>query len=423
VPRMSRRLIPFALVGTLGVTSLLAAGYAVTHSPRIVYMAAPTLGTAAQARALDSIVRHSMQASSFTRTTNLETLVYQAPNSTRDLLAFTNHPSQHLATITIGSTEYVLPQVAGQPDCWIKTPAPTQDQTTGRTYALSDLMQLLRYSTALGQGDRFVVEKVVPATLLSVTPPEGTLTISSQKASKEQAVRERAELSFLRRSKGLLETKITVTVRRDFVVAVRIDEHGTFVTPNNQVVSRHLGSEDSYGHFNSTPPVAPPPAIDVWTQTATGTSRTTGAGTASCVGTTYEPPPVKGTTPAIQNQYLTLSQPLSAANVNFATAVVPHYKTTSNVEAKRLGLPLVEALSIANTALSDDPWPAGAKTNIASLIRTRSRMIAYINDLPSQGDVTSGWLKRLYDDGQTVDNLDDMVRQDLGLPSLEASST
>jgi hypothetical protein len=418
---MPRRLIPLALVGMLGVTSFLAAGYAGTHSPRDVYVPNPKLGTADQARALDSIVRHSMQASSFTRTTNLETLVYEAPDSTRVVLAFTNDPSQHTTAITVGSTQYVFPQIAGEPDCWTETPGPPQDQTAGRTYALSDLTQLLRYSTALRQGDRFVVEEVVPATLQSVTPIEGSLT-SGQK-HKEQVAHEGTQLLFLRNSTGLLEIKTTVTVRRDFVVAVRSQEQGTFVTPNNQVVSRHLGFGDSYGRFNSSPPVVPPPASDVLRQTATGTSPTTGAGTASCLGTTYEPPPVKGTTPAIQNQYLTLSQPLSAANVNFATAVVPHYKTTSNAGAKRLGLPLEAVLTNANTALSDDPWPAGAKANIDNLIRARIRMILDIENLPSRGDVTSAWLKKLYDDGQAAGNLDDMVRQDLGLPSLGASST
>jgi len=363
-----------------------------------------------------------MQASSFTRTTTLETLVYQAPDSTRDVLASTNDPSQHSTTITIGSTEYVFPQLAGQPDCWTETPAPPQDNGTGRTYALDDLRQLLRYSTALRQGDRFVVEKVIPATLQAVTQ-FGVSVTSSRKAYKEQVVHDRAVLSFLRHSKGLLDVTTTVTVRRSFVVAVRTKEQGTFVTPNNQVVSRHLGFGDSYGRFNSSPPIVPPPASDVLKQNPSGASLTTGASTPACLRTTYQPPPVKGTTPAMQNQYLVLSQPLSAANVTFATAVVPHYKTTSNADAKRLGLPLVAVLTKANTALSDDPWPAGAKANIGDLIRARKRMIADIEDLPSRGDVTSAWLKKLYDDGQAVDNLDDMVRQDLGLPSLGASST
>jgi hypothetical protein len=50
-------------------------------------------------------------------------------------------------------------------------------------------------------------------------------------------------------------------------------------------------------------------------------------------------------------------------------------------------------------------------------------MIADIEDLPPHGDVTSAWVKKLYDDGASAGSLDDTVRYELGLPSLEAGSS
>lgn len=422
MPGFSRRLIPFALVGVVAITTGLAAGYGQTDSPPIVAPAIPELGTAAQARALDAIVRHSMQASSFTRTTALETLVYQAPDRTRVVLTSTNDPPQTSSTITIGSTEYdSFGTLAGPSGCWTVAPAPTHNQVAGRTYALGDLTGLLHYSTALRQGDHFVVRKVVPATLLSVTPISVTVT-TSQKVYQEQQAHDRAQLSFLRHSKGLLEVTTTVTVRRGFVVAVHTEEQGSFNSPDNQVVARHIEFGDSYGRFNSSPPVVPPPAGAVLAQSANGTLGP-GARLLACVSPTSPLPAPKGVTAAMQNQYLALSQPLSAANVAFVTAVVAHYTTTSNADAKRVGQPLVAVLTNANTALSDDRWPPGARASVKSLVRARQRMIADIEDLPPHGDVTSAWVKKLYDDGASAGSLDDTVRYELGLPSLEAGSS
>jgi hypothetical protein len=71
--------------------------------------------------------------------------------------------------------------------------------------------------------------------------------------------------------------------------------------------------------------------------------------------------------------------------------VKPHYKTTLNTDAKRLGDPLVAALATANMELADDRWPAGVQASINDLIKARKIFIADIEDFPSTGDVTSAW--------------------------------
>lgn len=125
---------------------------------------------------------------------------------------------------------------------------------------------------------------------------------------------------------------------------------------------------------------------------------------------------VKGVTADVQEQYLTLSRHLLAANDAFVNAVIPRYKTTSNANAKRLGRPLVAALAKANMDLAADKWPVGVQASVDDLIRARKAFIADIEDLPSSGYVTTKWTRKLYDDGAVAGDIEDGVLADLGLP-------
>lgn len=125
---------------------------------------------------------------------------------------------------------------------------------------------------------------------------------------------------------------------------------------------------------------------------------------------------VKGVTPAVQKQYLSLSRHLLAANDAFVTAVIPHYETTSNAKAKRLGAPLVAALAKANKKLAADKWPASVQADVNDLIRARKEFIGDIEDLPSSGNVTTKWTKKLYDDGAVAGTIEDGILAELGLP-------
>jgi hypothetical protein len=136
---------------------------------------------------------------------------------------------------------------------------------------------------------------------------------------------------------------------------------------------------------------------------------------------TVGPIPVEGVTASVKNQYLTLSQPLLAANDAFADAVMPHYKTTLNADAKRLGGPLVAVLAAANGELAADRWPAGVQASITDLIKARKIFIADIEDLPSTGYVTTAWTQKLYDDGSLAGDIEDTILSDLGLPTDDGS--
>jgi hypothetical protein len=136
---------------------------------------------------------------------------------------------------------------------------------------------------------------------------------------------------------------------------------------------------------------------------------------------TVGPIPVKGVTASVKNQYLQLSQPLLAANDAFVNAVIPHYKTILNADAKRLGGSLVAVLATANKELADDRWPAGVQSSINNLIKARKIFIADIEDLPPTGYVTTAWTQKLYDDGAIAGDIEDTILQDLGLPTDDGS--
>jgi hypothetical protein len=402
------------------VTALLvltgfAVAYALSNAPRVVYLTAPTLGTRADAQALDVIVRHTMGASSFTEQGDGETLTYQAPDRIKDVHAFENTPSSSATTITIGSVEYnLLGQPLGQPGCWGESQISAQHPSFDQHPAMENLMALLGYPTALRRGTTFTIEKVVPATLLSVTRLVSTVLVNP-KQFKAAVNSQRAVESSLQ-SKGLLRITTTVTTRGGDVVGLAIVKQGTFVTTSNKVVSGELTLAYTYSRFNSSPPIQTPPASDVLN---TATNAPGNGGGSYDLGTcTFSVGifPVNGVTTAVQNQYLALSQPLNAANVAFVTAVIPHYQTTLNSDAKRL--PLVAALTKANMELADDAWPAGLQPSISSLIGARKTFIADIVDLPSTGYVTSAWTKKLYNDGAKAGTVDSTIQQDLGIPGV-----
>jgi hypothetical protein len=131
--------------------------------------------------------------------------------------------------------------------------------------------------------------------------------------------------------------------------------------------------------------------------------------------------PVKGATASVANQYLTLSQHLLTANDAFVNAVMPHYKTILNADAKRLGAPLIAVLATANKELADDRWPQGVQSSINNLIKARKIFIADIEDLPSTGYVTTAWTQKLYNDGALAGDIEDTILQDLGLPTDDGS--
>ncbi len=133
------------------------------------------------------------------------------------------------------------------------------------------------------------------------------------------------------------------------------------------------------------------------------------------------PIPVEGVTASVKNQYLTLSQPLLAANDAFVNGVIPHYRTILNVDAKRLGGPLVAALTTANEELAADRWPAGVQSSVNNLIKARKIFIADIEDLPSSGYVTTAWTQKLYNDGALAGDIEDTLLAYLGLPSDDGS--
>lgn len=420
VRTVSRRLLPFVLMTTLIVLTGLSAAYGASSAPRVVDLNAPTLGTAADAHTLDSIVQHTMNVSSFTRQSQGETLTYQAPNRTEDVQPFENHPSSYATSITIGSKEYdLLGQLLGQTGCWSESPTSTHGLAIGRAYAMSNLAGLLGYPTAVRRGNTFTVEKVVPATLQSVTPLVLTMT-TSEKAYKQAVAHQQAVAAYLH-SKGRLRVTTTVTIKGGFVVGVAVMKKGSFVTASNKVVSSALKFSFAYRNFNSSPPVNAPPAQDILNVTASGLSNGESAYGLGTCGSSVGSFPVKGVTTAIQNQYLTLSQPLLAANDAFVNAVIPHYKATLNVDAKRLGAPLVAALTRANVELADDRWPEGVQPSINSLIKARKTFIADIEDLPLNGYVTPSWTKTLYNDGAAAGNIDDTILRDLGLPTADDS--
>ena len=410
---MWRRLVPLVLVTTLLVLTGLAVAYGVSNAPQAVNLTAPILGTAADAHSLDAVVTHTMDASSFTRRSEGETLIYQAPNRTEDEQAYENDPSSFATTISTGSEEYVLlGQLLGQTGCWSESPS-SPHVAFGRPYAMSDLTALLGYRTALRRGNQFTVEKVVPATLQSVTPVGITLT-TSQKVYK-QALRSQSGIEAYLHSKGLLRITTTVTTKGGFVVGIAVMKRGTFVTADNKVVTSGLNSSYAYGHFNSSPPIEPPPTQDVLNTPPNGQFIGAGANGSGTCASSVGVFPVKGVTTAVQNQYLTLSKPLLAANDAFVTAVIPHYRTTLNTDAKSLGGPLVAALTKANMELAGDKWPAGVQTSINDLIKARKTFIADIENLPSTGYVTTAWTKKLYNDGAAAGNIEDTILSDLGL--------
>lgn len=338
----------------------LAVAYGISNPPRAVDLTAPTLGTPADAHALDAIVQHTMDASSFTRHSQGDTLIYQAPNRTEDEQAYENDPSSSATTIAVGSKEYdLVGQLLGQAGCWAESTISSDNAALGRRYAMSNLAALFGYRTALRRGDHFTVEKVVSATLQSVTPIGVTLT-TSQKAYN-QALRDRHAVEAYLHSKGQLRITTTITTEDGFVAGVAVMNRGTFVTAENKVVSSGLNVSYTYGHFNSSPPIDSPPENDVLNTSQNGQFIGDGANGLGTCGSSLGVLPVKGVTPAVQNQYLTLSQPLLAANDAFVNAVIPHYKTTSNANAKRLGGPLVDALAKANMELAGDTWPRGSK--------------------------------------------------------------
>lgn len=398
----------------------LAIAYGISNAPRAVSLTAPTLGTPAEAHALDAVVRRSMDASSFTRRSRGETLIYGAPNRTDDQNAFVNDPYSFATTITIGSQQYDLfGQLLGQAGCWVESSISLDKAPFGRPYAMSNLEALLGYRTALRRGDHFTVEKVVPATLQSVRPIGMTLT-TSRKAYNEAVRGQRALAAYLH-SKGLLRITTTVTTKGGFVARVAVRKEGTFVTADNNVISSGLNFSYSYGDFNSSPPVAPPPAIDVAKTSPSGQINLEGAnGSASCASS-IGVFPVKGVTTAVQDQYLTLSKPLLAANDAFVNAVIPHYTTTLNANAKRLGGPLVGALAKANRELAGDTWPAGVQAKVDHLIKARRTFIADIENLPATGYVTTAWTRKLYDDGAAAGNIEDTLLRDLGLSTNDST--
>ena len=136
---------------------------------------------------------------------------------------------------------------------------------------------------------------------------------------------------------------------------------------------------------------------------------------------TLGPIPVAGATASVKNQYLTLSEPLLAANDAFADAVMPHYETLPNADAKRLGGALVAVLVTANRELAADRWPAGVQSSITNLIGARKVFIADIEDLSSTGYVTTAWTQKLYDDGALAGAVEDTILSDLGLPPDDGS--
>jgi hypothetical protein len=405
---------------TLMVLTGLAVAYGLSNAPRAVYLTAPTLGTAADAEALDAIVQHTMDASSFTRHTQGETLIYQAPNRTEDEEAYENDPSSFATAITLGSKEYdLLGQPLGQAGCWVESALSSHNAAFGRPYAISNLAALFGYRTALRRSDHFTVEKIVPATLQSVTPIGVTLT-TSQKAYK-QAVRDRRAVEAYLHSKGQLRITTTVTTKDGFVAGVAVMNQGRFVTADNKVVSSGLNLSYTYGHFNSSPPIDSPPANDVLNTSPNGQFTGDGSNGLGTCGSSLGVFPVKGATTAVQNQYLTLNQPLLAANDAFVNAVIPHYKTTLNANAKRLGAPLVATLAKANMELAGDTWPRGVQASIDHLIKARKTFIAAIENLPSTGHVTTAWTRKLYDDGAAAGNIEDTILRDLGLPINDSS--
>jgi hypothetical protein len=282
---------------------------------------------------------------------------------------------------------------------------------------MSGLEALLKYPTAARQGDRFVVAKVIPATLGSVTKNEIAIT-TSQKAYNKAVAEGPAREAYLD-SKGLVHVTATVTVKGGFVVAITSNRNGTFVTPHNGDVSGELNWSYSYGRFNSSAPVVAPPANELLDNSAGGSFSTASKDASCATGAIGQS--VGGVTAAVQNQYLSLSQPLLAANDAFVAAVIPHYKTTSNPDAKRLSAPLVSVLSTANGELRDDRWPTGVQPSIDALIKARNRFITDIEDLPSTGDVTTAWTKKLYNDGASAGNIDETILHELGLPMSDSS--
>ena len=97
-------------------------------------------------------------------------------------------------------------------------------------------------------------------------------------------------------------------------------------------------------------------------------------------------------------------------------------KATLNVDAKRLGAPLVAALTRANVELADDRWPEGVQPNVDGLIRIqedfyrrhRGLTVERLRDAIVDEET-------LYNDGAAAGNIDDTNLRDLGLPTADDS--
>jgi hypothetical protein len=223
--------LPLTLLAVLGLLSVGAALLAVAQSPTLLYFSVPANDPGAAAQ-LDAIVRHTIDAPSFTyripgsNTSISETLVYQAPNRMHDEIG-----SQPLETVAIGSTFYFHRYDAfgsgGQG--WVKFVHPPLGYTSARQYAMTLLQRAL-------VGD-------------SVTRRGGVFRVTTVNSNDPFA-------------QGQYETTITIHVHDAYVRSMIEQLHGSFRL-GNAYIAVNSRSSVIFSHIGSSPSVTAPKATPV----------------------------------------------------------------------------------------------------------------------------------------------------------------
>jgi hypothetical protein len=147
-------------MGLLTVLVAASAWVGISQAPRLVYFSAKPLGTVASARSLESIVRRTIDASSFTLHINSEVVVYQAPDRTETEAG--SLLGSLLDSITIGSTNYFYASGSGTNRLWYKVHVASKTNALGgRASAMAYLVPLLQATTAEQLHNIFVVQEIL----------------------------------------------------------------------------------------------------------------------------------------------------------------------------------------------------------------------------------------------------------------------
>lgn len=233
-----RRLLPFVLVGLLGVAVAAAAALGAAEFPRV-----RVLSPEAQSRLFHADVARTLASKSLTVRFAGQTTEYQAPNRTQAVESGPGSFGAGMSSVSIGSTSYV--DFEGH---WVKAPIPSAGLGTA-PQVLSYLRALSSFRSAQLSGDTFTVHGTLsdlPKALVTLI-----LTVVTHGPNGE------TETSF----------GTSYPNQRAMVVGRVVVDNGRVVAETFTALaaypSRRRGSPSptgtiTYAHFDSSPAIAGP---------------------------------------------------------------------------------------------------------------------------------------------------------------------